>query len=115
LQCCETAPNSDPAETKPINHQLNIHRRHVPKRVAFSAMDRLILVGLYRSVPNTIKAQTIVKPDAVIRWRRAGFRSYWRWKSRHRCGRPTVPLEIRRLIREMSIANPFWGAPRATG
>src|SRR6185503_5277616 len=56
----------------------------------------------------------IVKPDTVIRWHRAGFRSYWRWKSRHRCGRPIAPLEIRRLIREMSSANPLWGAPRAS-
>ena len=47
------------------------------------AMDRLIFVGLYRLVPNTIKALTIVKPDTVIRWHHAGFRSYWRWKSRH--------------------------------
>src|SRR5260370_864946 len=78
-------------------------------------MDRLIFVGLYRLVPNTIKALTIVKPDTVIRWHRTGFRSYWRWKSRHRCGRPTAPLEIRRLIREMSIANPLWGAPRIHG
>jgi hypothetical protein len=78
-------------------------------------MDRLIFVGLYRLVPNTIKALTIVKPDTVIRWHRTGFRSYWRWKSRHRCGRPTVSLEIRRLIREMSIANPLWGAPRIHG
>src|SRR6195256_2936699 len=103
------------AEILILRHQLNIQRRHVPKRVAFSAMDRLILVGLYRLVPNTIKALTIVKPDTVIRWHRAGFRSYWRWKSRHRCGRPTVPLEIRRLIRGMSIANPLWGAPRIHG
>src|SRR5512133_1249148 len=78
-------------------------RQPQPKRVAFSAMDRLIFVGLYRLVPNTIKALTIVKPDTVIRWHRAGFRLYWRWKSRHRCGRPIVLLEIRRLIREMSI------------
>ena len=85
------------AEILILRHQLNIQRRHVPKRVAFSAMDRLIFVGLYRLVPNTIKALTIVKPDTVIRWHRAGFRSYWRWKSRHRCGRPTVLLEIRRL------------------
>ena len=28
---------------------------------------------------------------------------------------PKVPLEIRRLIREMSIANPLWGAPRIHG
>src|SRR6266404_4712375 len=103
------------AEILILRHQLNIQRRHVPKRVAFSAMDRLIFVGLYRLVPNTIKALTIVKPDTVIRWHRAGLRSYWRWKSRHRCGRPTVLLEIRRLIREMSIANPLWGAPRIHG
>jgi hypothetical protein len=103
------------AEILILCHQLNIQRRHVPKRVAFSAMDRLILVGLYHLVPNTIKALTIVKPGTVIRWHRAGFRSYWRWKSRHRCGRPTVPLEIRRLIRGMSIANPMWGAPRIHG
>jgi hypothetical protein len=78
-------------------------------------MDRLIFVGLYRLAPNTIKALTIVKSDTVIRWHRAGFRSYWRWKSRHRCGRSTVPLEIRRLIRQISIANPLWGAPRIHG
>ena len=103
------------AEILILRHQLNIQRRHVPKRVAFSAVDRLIFVGLYRLVPNAIKALTIVKPDTVIRWHRAGFRSYWRWKSRNRCGRPTVLLEIRRLIREMSIANPLWGAPRIRG
>ena len=102
-------------EAEILRHQLNIQRRHVPKRVAFSAMDRLIFVGLYRLVPNAIKALTIVKPDTVLRWHRAGFRSYWRWKSRNRCGRPTVALEIRRLIREMSIANPLWGAPRIHG
>jgi hypothetical protein len=37
-----------------ILHQLNIQRRHLPKRLPFSAMDRLILVGLYRLVPNII-------------------------------------------------------------
>ena len=57
----------------------------------------------------------IVKPDTLIRWHRAGFRSYWRWKSCPRGGRPTVPLEMRGLIREMSIANPLWGAPRIHG
>ena len=57
----------------------------------------------------------IVKPDTIVRWHRVGFRFYWRWKSRRRGGRPTVPLEIRRLIREMSTANPLWGAPRIHG
>jgi hypothetical protein len=51
----------------------------------------------------------------VLRWHRAGFRSYWRWKSRSRGGRPSTPLGIRQLIRETSIANPLWGAPRIHG
>ena len=50
-----------------------------------------------------------------MRWHRAGFRSYWRWKSRRRPGRPAVSDEIRQLIRDMSIANPLWGAPRIHG
>jgi hypothetical protein len=56
-----------------------------------------------------------LKPDTVIKWHRAGFRSYWRWRSRRRGGRPTLPTEMRKLIREMSIANPLWGAPRIHG
>jgi hypothetical protein len=100
------------AEILILRHQLNTQRRHQPKRLVFSAMDRLILVGLYRLVPNTVKALTIVKPDTVIRWHRVGFRLYWCWTA---VGRPAVPLEIRRLIREMSIANPFWGAPSIHG
>ena len=50
-----------------------------------------------------------------MRWHRAGFRSFWRWKSRRRPGRPKVALEVRQLIREISLANPFWGAPRIHG
>jgi hypothetical protein len=75
----------------------------------------MIFAGLYRLFPKICDALAIVKPDTIVRWHRAGFRSYWRWKSRPRGGRPTVPLEIRRLIREMSVANPLWGAPRIHG
>ena len=57
----------------------------------------------------------VVRPETVIRWHRAGFKAYWRWRSRPRRGRPTVPVEIRQLIREMSLANPLWGAPRIHG
>ena len=57
----------------------------------------------------------IVKPETLIRWHRAGFRRYWRWKSRPRGGRPKTPAEIRQIIRQMSVANPLWGAPRIHG
>jgi transposase InsO family protein len=103
------------AEIWTLRQQINVLRRTALKKFAFSAIDRLIFVGLYRLFPNVCDALAIVKPDTIVRWHRAGFRSYWRWKSRPRGGRPTVPLEIRGLIREMSIANPLWGAPRIHG
>src|SRR6478609_3218439 len=103
------------AEILILRHQLNIQRRQSPKRLNFSTLDRLIFAGLYRLAPSVLGGLAILKPETVIRWHRAGFRSYWRWKSRHRGGRPTVPLEIRELIREMSIANPLSGAPRIHG
>jgi transposase InsO family protein len=72
-------------------------------------------VGLYRIAPNVLNALVIVKPETVIGWHRAGFRLFWKWKSRSRSGRPKVPLEIRQLILDMSLANPLWGAPRIHG
>src|ERR1700686_3029064 len=90
------------AEILVLRHQINILRRHSPKRQTFSAMDRLIFAGLYRWTPTVLNALAIVKPETAIKWHRAGFRSYWRWKSRRRGSRPTIPPEIRKLIREMS-------------
>jgi transposase InsO family protein len=103
------------AEILVLRQQINVLRRASSKRPPFISIDRLILGGVCRLFPKMYDALAIVRPDTVIRWHRAGFRSYWRWKSRRRCGRPTVPLEIRRLIREMSIVNPLWGAPRIHG
>jgi hypothetical protein len=60
------------AEILILRHQLNIQRRHLPKRLTFSVMDRLIFVGLYRLVSSTLNALTIVKPETVVRWHRAG-------------------------------------------
>ena len=103
------------AELLVLRQQINVLRRTAPKRLFFGAIDRLILAAACRSFPKAYDALAIVRPDTVIRWHRAGFRSYWRWKSRCRPGRPTIPLEIRRLIRQMSIENPLWGAPRIHG
>jgi len=98
-----------------LRHQLNVLRRKSPQRLTFTSIDRLVFAGLYRLAPGMLDALVIVKPETVIRWHRAGFRAYWRWKSRPRGGRPKTPLEIRHLIREMSLANPLWGAPRIHG
>src|SRR6201990_430528 len=103
------------AENGILRHQLNVLRRQSPKRPTFGMLDRLIFAGLYRLAPGMLDALAIVKPETVIRWHRAGFRAYWRWKSRPHGGRPKPPLEIRHLIREMSLANPLWGAPRIHG
>jgi hypothetical protein len=98
-----------------LPQQMNVLRRTAPQKQTFSAIDRLTFVCLYRLLPGVRDAPAIVKPETVVKWHRAGFRLYWRWKSKARGGRPTVPSEIRKLIREMSIANPLWGAPRIHG
>ena len=98
-----------------LRHQLYVLRRRCPKRMTFSDIDRLVFASLYHLAPRTLNALKIVQPETVIRWHRLGFRSYWRWKSRPRGGRPQTPAELRRLIREMSLANPLWGAPRIHG
>src|SRR5258706_1452396 len=86
------------AEIWVLRQQINVLRRAARRRQSFGIFDRLIFVGLYRLFPKACDALAIVKPDTIIRWHRAGFRAYWRWKSRRRGGRPTVPPEIRKLI-----------------
>ena len=67
--------------------------------------SRFILVLLHRLAPTVLEAVTIVRPETIVRWHRAGFRSFWRWKSRRRPGRPKVPLEVRQLIRESALTR----------
>ena len=98
-----------------LRHQLNVLRRKSPKRPTFCRIDRLMFAGLYRLAPNVLSALAIIRPETVIRWHRAGFRSYWRWKSKSLGGRPKLSADTRKLIREISLANPLWGAPRIHG
>src|SRR5260370_23373699 len=65
--------------------------------------------------PSLLGLSRVVQPDTILRWHRAGFRAYWRWKSRGRPGRPKIEHELRDLIRRMSRENPLWGAPRIHG
>ena len=103
------------AEIILLRHQLNVLRRRLPPKPKVTVADRLLFVWLYRLFPSVLAAITIVQPETIIRWHRTGFRLYWRWKSRSRGGRPRVPMEIQCLIREMSLANRLWGAPRIHG
>ena len=103
------------AENAVLRHQLIIFRRRMQGRARLTNSDRWFLIQLYRWFPSILTALTIVQPETLVRWHRAGFRCYWRWKSRSRGGRPQIDTNLRALIRRMSIENPLWGALRIHG
>src|SRR5665811_416178 len=103
------------AENAALRHQLIVLRRKVQGRVRLTNNDRWFLVQLYRWFPSILQVLTIIRPETLVRWHQAGFRSYWRWRSGSRGGRPQIGPDLRALIRRMSIENPLWGAPRVHG
>jgi hypothetical protein len=103
------------AENAVLRLQLAVLRRKLRGRVQLTNGDRLFLIYLYRWFPSVLKAITIIRPETLVRWHRAGFRRYWRWKSRSRGGRPQIDADLRVLIQRMSMDNPLWGAPRIHG
>jgi hypothetical protein len=113
--CCRTRAALQ-AEILAPRHQLLVlqrsSRRH---RLRLGWADRVLWAWLSRLWNDWQSALLIVKPETVIAWHRRGFRLYWTWKSRRCEGRPTVSPEVRNLIRQMSLANPRWGAPRIHG
>jgi transposase InsO family protein len=98
-----------------LRHQLNIALRRRPPRLRLRGSDRALLVLMTRLWPSLLGLARVVKPATILRWHRAGFRTYWRWKSRGRAGRPRIERELRDLIRRMNTENPLWGAPRIHG
>jgi transposase InsO family protein len=103
------------AENLFLRHQLNIALRRAPPRLLLRGYDRLLLVMMTRVWPSLLSVVQVVQPATILRWHRAGFRIYWRWKSRDHAGRPKIDRELRDLIRRMSKENPLWGAPRIHG
>jgi hypothetical protein len=103
------------AENAVLRHQLIVLRRRVRGRAQPTNNDRWFLVQMYRWFPSILKVVTIFQPETLVRWHRAGFRSYWRWKSRPQGGRPQIDTELRALIRQMSTENQLWGATRIHG
>lgn len=103
------------AENLALRHQIEVLQRNCT-RPGLQWRDRAFWDILSCIWPSWRSALYVVQPDTVIRWHRQGFRFYWRWKSRpRRPGRPRIPREIRNLIRDISLANPTWGAPRIHG
>ena len=84
-------------------------------RIRLTNGDRFFFIQLYRWFPLVLQVITVIRPETLVRWHRAGFCCYWRWKSRSRGGRPQIETDLRALIRQMSIENPLWGAPRIHG
>jgi transposase InsO family protein len=103
------------AENAVLRHQLIVLRRKVQGRIRLTNSDRWFFIQLYRWFPSILQVLTIVQPETLVRWHRAGFRCYWRWKSCPWGGRPQIETNLRALIREVSIENPLWGAPRIHG
>jgi len=103
------------AENAALRQQVMVLQRKLCGRVQFTNSDRLFFIQLYRWFPSVLKAMTIIRPETLVRWHRAGFRRYWRWKSCSAGGRPKIASDLRALIRRMSLENRLWGAPRIHG
>ena len=103
------------AENAVLRQQLIVLRRRLHGRVRLTNSDRWFFILLYRWFPSILQVLTIIRPETLIRWHRSGFRCYWRWKSRSLGGRPQIEAGLRALIRQMSMENPLWGAPRIHG
>src|SRR3954467_9095276 len=103
-------------ENLALRQHLPVLRRSAPKRLKLTPVDRLFWVGLRRVWADWKSALMIVQAETVAAWHRKGFRLFWTWKIRRgQPGRPSVPPEVRHLIRMMSRNNPRWGAPRIHG
>ena len=103
------------AENVALRHQLIVMRRKLRGRPRLTNNDRWFFIQLYRWFPSILQVVRIIRPETLVRWHRAGFRCYWRWKSRSLGGRPQIETDLRALIRRISIENPLWGAPRIHG
>ena len=98
-------------ENLALRHQIGVLQRSVNK-AKLTPFDRLLWAWLCGVWAEWRSALIVVKPETVIAWHRKGFRLFWTWKVGHgQPGRPSVPKDIRDLIRLMSRANPTWGAP----
>ena len=101
-------------EVLALRQQVAVLKRKRP-RPKLNSWDRLFWTTLRQCWSRWPDVLLLVKPDTVVGWHRAGFRLYWRWRSRPRGGRPKITEEIRALITRLAQENPDWGAPEIHG
>ena len=97
------------AENLFLRKQLAFYQERKIRPRRFDNVTRFILVLLSHAFAWQ-HALVNITPKTFIGWHRAGFRLFWRWKSRP--GRPRIPAELRALIRAMARDNPSWGEER---
>jgi hypothetical protein len=77
-----------------LRQQVAVLKRKRP-RPKLKRMDRLFWTALRSFWSRWAQVLLIVKPETVVGWHRAGFRLYWRWRSRVRApGRSKITPEI---------------------
>jgi transposase InsO family protein len=103
------------AENLFLRHQLNIALRRAPPRLRLRGGDSALLIWMTKLWPSLIGAVQVVQPETILRWHRAGFKVFWRWRSRNRAVRPKIDRGLRDLIQRMSKENRLWGASRIHG
>src|SRR5258707_4191554 len=82
------------AENAVLRHQLNVLRRRLHGRVRLANNDRWFFIQLYRWVPSILQVLTIIRPETLVRWHKAGFGCYWRWKSLRLGCLPQIEAEL---------------------
>ena len=98
-------------EVLALRHQVAVLKRQRP-RPPLNSSDRFFWTTLRRFWSRWTEVLLIVQPETVVGWHRAGFRLYWRWRSRPRGGRPRITQELRDLIQRLARENAAWGAPK---
>jgi putative transposase len=102
-------------ENLALRHQLSVLQAAPHRRLQLTHLDRAFWTILRCRWSEWKRTLVIVQPETVVRWHPQGFKLYWRWKSRAHGGRPRFDPQIQALVRQMSLANPLWGAPRIHG
>src|ERR1700748_3878288 len=97
------------AENAVLRHQLVVLRGRVHGPLPLTNQDRLRLIQLYRWFPSILQVLTIIRPETLVRWHRAGFRCYWRWKSRPVGGWPQIEAGLCACMRRRCMYKPPCG------